>query len=37
MKRYLLDTNICIAILKKASNVAKAISQIKCLNVIFLR
>lgn len=24
MKRYLLDTNICIAILKKASNVAKA-------------
>lgn len=29
MKRYLLDTNICIAILKKASNVAKVISQIK--------
>lgn len=29
MKRYLLDTNICIAILKKDSNVAKAISQIE--------
>ena len=28
MKRYLLDTNICIAILRKDPNVAKAISQI---------
>lgn len=28
MKCYLLDTNICIAILKKDPNVAKAISQI---------
>lgn len=29
MKRYLLDTNICIAILKKDPNVTKAISQIE--------
>lgn len=29
MKRYLLDTSICIAILKKDPNVAKAISQIE--------
>lgn len=29
MKRYLLDTNICIAILKKEPNVAKALTQIE--------
>ncbi len=28
MKRYLLDTNICIAILRKNPNVAKVVSQI---------
>lgn len=28
MKRYLLDTNICIAILRKEPNMAKVVSQI---------
>lgn len=29
MKRYLLDTNICIAILKENLNVTKALSQVE--------
>lgn len=37
MKKYLLDTNVCIAILRKHPSIAEVLSYIDIPNVIYPR